>query len=262
MMQRFKMESFSLNGKKGLIVGITNDLSIAYGCARALKLLGASLAITYASSKSEQYVKPLAEELDAALFMKMDVQDDGQLDAVFSSIKEIWGELDFVIHSIAFANKVDLQAKVIDCSRKGFLEAMDISCYSLIKLSHLAAPLMKNGGSIITMSYVGSERVVENYGIMGPIKAAVEGITKYLASELGDKGIRVNAISSGPIKTRAASGIAQFDSLLAHAHAISPLQKVLTINDVGNLSAFLISNAGICITGEVIHVDCGYHIMG
>lgn len=256
------MEPFSLDGKKGLIVGIANDLSIAYGCAKVLKALGATLAVTYASSKSEQYVKPLAEELGAAIFMKMDVRDDGQLDAVFSNIKELWGELDFVIHSIAFANKVDLQAKVIDCSREGFLEAMDISCYSLIKLSNLAAPLMKNGGSILAMSYIGSERVVDNYGIMGPIKAALESTTKYLASELGYKGIRVNAISSGPIKTRAAGGIAQFDSMLTHAHNISPLQRVLTPDDVGNLSAFLTSNAAICITGEVIHVDCGYHIMG
>ena len=202
-----------LEGKKGLVLGIANENSIAYGCARAFRSFGAELAITYLNDKAKPYVEPLADALEAPILMPLDVQVEGQLEAVFEEIEGRWGRLDFALHSIAFAPRADLHGRVVDCSREGFLLAMDVSCHSFIRMARLAEPLMTNGGALFTMSYFGAERVVENYNLMGPVKAALEASARYLAAELGPKGIRVHAISPGPLKTRAASGIAQFDEL-------------------------------------------------
>ena len=199
-----------LEGKKGLVIGIANENSIAYGCARAFRSFGAELAITYLNEKAKPYVEPLASALEAPILMPLDVQVEGQLEAVFEEIERRWGRLDFALHSIAFAPKDDLHGRVVDCSREGFLLAMDVSCHSFIRMARLAEPLMKDGGALFTMSYFGAERVVENYNLMGPVKAALEASARYLAAELGPKGIRVHAISPGPLKTRAASGIAAF----------------------------------------------------
>ena len=249
-----------LNGKKGLVVGIANEQSIAYGCARAFHKSGAELAITYLNEKAEKYARPLAEQLDASIIMPLDVQNDMQMLDLFESIKRKWGALDFLLHSIAFAPKEDLHARVTDCSKEGFLQAMDISCHSFIRMAKLAEPLMKNGGSMLTVSYIGSRRVVDNYGLMGPIKAALESTTRYLSVELGEKNIRVNAISAGAIKTRAASGIAHFDELLHKEVERSPMHRGIDLDDVGNMAAFLVSDLSKNMTGGVHMVDAGCSI--
>ena len=251
----------SLAGKKGLIVGIANDNSIAYGCARVLKSLGAEFAVTYLNEKAERFVRPLAEELESPIIAQMDVEKPGELEAVFRSIEETWGKLDFVIHSIAFCPMDDLHGRVTDCSKEGVLQAMGVSCYSLIEMARLAEPLMKDGGSIITMSYYGADKVVENYNVMGPVKAALESTVRYLAAELGQQRIRVHAVSPGPLKTRAASGIAHFDKLIEEAIERTPQHRLVDIEDVGMTAAFLISDASRAITGEVIYVDGGFHMM-
>ena len=203
-----------LEGKKGLIVGIANDRSIAWGCARAFRALGADLAITYLNEKAKPHVEPLAQEVDAPIFMPMDVMTDGQIEAVFERIARDWGKLDFLVHSIAFSTKDALGGRVVDVARAGFQVTMDVSVWSFLRMAHLAEPLMKDGGTMFTMTYYGSEKVVENYNIMGVAKAALESSVRYLAAELGPKGIRVHAISPGPLATRAASGIPEFDELL------------------------------------------------
>lgn len=251
----------SLQGKKGLIVGIANKESIAWGCAKAFHEAGAELAITYLNEKTEAYVKPLAEEVRTEIIMPLDVQNDDQMNAVFKTIKEKWGQLDFLLHSVAFVPKEDLQGRVTDCSREGFLMAMDISCYSFIRLAHLAESLMKEGGALLTMTYLGGEKVVEHYGIMGPVKAALEGTVKYLAADLGEKKIRVNAISPGPISTRAASGIPNFDSLLQLAREKSPEHESITIQSVGAYAKFLVSDEAALVTGSTVYVDAGFNIM-
>ncbi|CEK11554.1 enoyl-ACP reductase FabI [Legionella hackeliae] len=245
---------------KGLIVGIANEDSIAWGCADVLKKAGAELAITYQSEKAKPHVASLAERLACPIFMPLDVTNDEQLQQLFQTIQTTWGQLDFVIHAVAFAPKADLQGRVVDCSREGFLLAMDISCHSLIRLAKAAEPLMKNGGSIITMSYYGSEKVVKNYNLMGPVKAALETSVRYLAVELGSKKIRVNALSPGPVKTRAASGLADFDSLMEKAANEAPLHQLVTLESIGNASLFLVTDASKYITGQVIYVDGGYNI--
>jgi enoyl-[acyl-carrier protein] reductase I len=256
------MNRFDLTGKKGLIVGIANQHSIAYGCAKVLKDQGANLAITYLNEKAKPYVEPLAEEVNAELFLPCDVSIPEQVDALFDEIKNHWGELDFLIHSIAFAPLEDLRGRLIDSSRDGFLMAMDISCHSLMRLANKAEGLMKNGGSIYAMTYLGSEKVIENYNLMGPVKAALESSVRYLAYELGEKNIRVHAISPGPIATRAASGLAEFDDLLEQVDQRSPLKKNIEPNDVGALVSFLVSDAAAVITGDTLYIDRGYHIMG
>lgn len=255
------MGRFDLNGKKGLIVGIANRHSIAYGCAEALKEQGATLAVTYLNEKSKSYVEPLAKELGTELLLPCDITDQTQVDELFDEITSQWGELDFLVHSIAFAPMEDLQGRLIDSSRDGFLMAMDISCHSLMRLANKAEPLMKNGGSIFAMSFIGAEKVVKNYNLMGPVKAALESSVRYLAYELGSKGIRVHALSAGPIATRAASGLAEFDELLNQTNERTPLSKQLSVDDVGSLTAFLASDAASAITGNSIYVDCGYHVM-
>jgi len=250
-----------LEGKKGLIVGIANDQSIAWGCARAFRALGAQLALTYLNDKAKRFVEPLAKEAEASIFMPLDVMETGQTEAVFKRIKEEWGEMDFLIHSIAFSPKDALHSRVIDVSREGFATTMDVSCWSFLHMAHLAEPLMKNGGSIFAMSYYGSERVVKNYNIMGVAKAALECSVRYLASELGSKGIRVHVISPGPLATRAASGIPEFDELLDKAKEKAPSRSLVSIDDVGVATAFLAHDAAKLITGQTLYVDGGYNII-
>ncbi|HJW03431.1 MAG TPA: enoyl-ACP reductase FabI [Azospira sp.] len=253
---------FNLNGKKGLVVGIANNKSIAYGCAKAFNICGAELAITYLNEKAEPHVRPLAELLAAPLVLPLDVEQDDQMEAVFATIKEKWGKLDFLLHSIAFAPKEDLHGRVTDCSRQGFLRAIDISCHSFIRMAKLAEPLMTQGGTLLTMSYLGADEVVDNYGMMGPVKAALQASTRYLATELGPEGIRVHAISPGPLATRAASGIAHFDDLMKDAVDRAPLHRLVSIDDVGALAAYLCSDVAKTLTGGTIYIDGGYNIVG
>jgi enoyl-[acyl-carrier protein] reductase I len=251
-----------LSGKKGLVLGIANEHSIAFGCAQAFHALGAELAITYVNEKTKTYVEPLARDLNAPVFLPCDVRQPGQLEAVFETIRRTWGVLDFALHSIAFAPKEDLQGRVADSSRDGFLLAMDVSCHSFIRMARLAEPLMRNGGALFAMSYYGAEKVVEHYNLMGPVKAALESIVRYLAYELGPKQIRVHAISPGPIKTRAASGIDHFDDLLESAAKRAPARSLVSIDDVGAATAVLATDYAKLITGETVYVDAGYHILG
>lgn len=250
-----------LEGKRGLVVGIANEQSIAAGCAKAFSLAGAKLAITYINEKSKAYVEPVATEVNAEMLLPLDVQDDSQLDAVFQRIASTWGELDFILHSIAYCPKDDLHGRVTDCSRIGFSQAMDISCHSFIRMARKAEPLMKNGGCLLTVSYYGAEKVVEHYNIMGPVKAALESSVRYLAAELGPAGIRVNALSPGPLQTRAASGIAFFDELINDARARAPMRQLVTIEDVGNVATSLVSDAAKSVTGNITFVDAGYHLL-
>jgi enoyl-[acyl-carrier protein] reductase I len=251
----------SLAGRKGLVTGIANDQSIAWGCAKAFRRLGADLAITYLNDKAAPHVTPLAQQVDAPIVLPLDLRVDGQLEAVFERIERDWGALDFLLHSIAFAPRDDLHGRVVDCSREGFLQAMDISCWSFIRMAKLAEPLMRDGGALFTMTYYGSQMVVEHYNMMGPVKAALEASTRYMAAELGPKGIRVHAISPGPLKTRAASGIAHFDAMLEQAQAKAPTRSLVSIDDVGLAVAYLATDAARLITGEVLYIDGGYHIM-
>ena len=250
-----------LEGKKGLIVGIANDKSIAWGCAKAFRAFGAEVAVTYLNEKAKKFVEPLARALEAPIFMPLDVGVDGQMEAVFERIAKEWGKLDYVVHSIAFSPKEALQGRVVDVSREGFATTMDVSCWTFIRMAHLAEPLMRKGGSLFTMSYYGSQMVVKNYNIMGVAKAALECTVRYLAAELGPKGIRVHAISPGPLATRAASGIPEFDALLDKAKAQAPARSLVSIDDVGVATAFLAHDAARLITGETLYVDGGYHIM-
>ena len=256
----FAMEKLMLKDKKALVVGIANEGSIAYGCAKAFKLRGADLAVTYLNDKAKPYVEPLAEELEASIFMPCDVRKEGELEGVFAEIKSKWGKLDIVLHSIAFAPKEDLQGRLVDSSRDGFLVAMDVSCHSFVRMARLAEPLMKEGGVLLTMSYYGAHVVVQNYNLMGPVKAALEAAVRYLAAELGPK-IRVHAISPGPLRTRAASGIKDFDELLSEAVIKAPAKTLATIEDVGDATAGLATDASKLITGEVVYIDGGYHII-
>jgi len=250
-----------LEGKKGLVVGIANEQSIAWGCARAFRALGAELAVTYLNEKAKKYVEPLARELNAPIFMPLDVQVPGQMEAVFERIEREWGELDFAVHSIAFSPKEALHGRVIDVGRDGFLATMDVSCWSFMRMAHLAEPLMKNGGTLFTMTYYGSQKVVENYNIMGVAKAALECAVRYIAAEVGPKGIRVHAISPGPLATRAASGIPEFDELMAKAQGKAPARNLVSIDDVGKAVAFLALDGAKLITGDTIYIDGGYHII-
>jgi enoyl-[acyl-carrier protein] reductase I len=255
------MSLITLEGKRGLVVGIANDSSIAYGCAKAFRALGAELAVTYLNARAEAYVRPLAEELRAPIFVPCDVRIDGQLEAVFAEIERTWGKLDFLLHSIAFAPKEDLHARVVDCSRDGFLTAMDVSCHSFIRMAKLAEPLMTDGGCLLTVSFYGSEKVVEHYNLMGPVKAALESVTRYMAAELGPKAIRVHALSPGPLATRAASGIDRFDELMQRVAERAPTHQLVTIEDCGNYAAFLASDAARSLTGSVAYIDGGYNIV-
>lgn len=250
-----------LAGKKGLIVGIANEQSIAWGCAQRMREAGAELAVTWLNDKARAYVEPLADRVQAPITMPLDVSTDGELEAVFDTIDRTWGRLDFVLHSIAFAPRETLDGRVVDSSRHGFLEAMDISCHSFMRMARLAEPLMQDGGTLLTMSYLGSDEVIDNYGVMGPVKAALESSVRYLAAELGPSGIRVNAVSPGPLATRAASGITQFDQLLDAAVQRAPLRRLVETTDVGALCTFLVGDGGRSMTGNTLFVDAGYNIL-
>ncbi|MCB2012394.1 MAG: enoyl-ACP reductase FabI [Geminicoccaceae bacterium] len=250
-----------LAGRKGLVVGIANDQSIAWGCARAFHRFGAEVAVTYLNEKAKPHVEPLARAIDAGIFMPLDMSVEGQVEAVFERIASEWGQLDFLVHSIAFAPRTALHGRVVDVGRADFATTMDISCWSFIRMAQLAEPLMTRGGSLFTMSFYGAQAVVDNYNIMGPAKAALEASVRYIAAELGPRGIRVHAISPGPLATRAASGIAEFDELMRKAQARSPSRSLVDIDDVGMATAFLAHDAARHITGQTLFIDGGYHIV-
>jgi enoyl-[acyl-carrier protein] reductase I len=248
-----------LAGKRGLVVGIANADSIAYGCAVKLRAFGAELAVTYLNDKAEKHVRPLAEQLQAGLIAPLDVQQPGQIEALFERIATQWGRLDFVIHSIAFAPREDLHGRVVDCSAEGFAQAMQVSCWSFLRMAKLAEPLMTAGGVLVTMSYYGADKVVGNYNMMGPVKAALEASVRYAAAELGERGIRAFAVSPGPLRTRAASGIAQFDELVQMAQERAPQHRLVDIAEVGRVVSFLVGGASSGMTGDTIYVDAGLH---
>jgi enoyl-[acyl-carrier protein] reductase I len=250
-----------LAGHKSLIVGIANDQSIAYGCAEAFRTAGADLAITWLNEKAQPHVEPLGNALGAEIMAPLNVENPGELEALFDTIGGRWGRLDSLIHSIAFAPKEDLQGGLIDCSAAGFGRAIDVSCHSFIRMAKLAAPLMKQGGTLFAMSYLGAERVVTNYNVMGPVKAALEAACRYLAFELGQQDIRVHAISPGPLKTRAASGLKDFQRMLNDAVERAPLHELVDIEDVGSACAYLASDYARRITGGTIYIDGGANIV-
>ncbi len=250
-----------LAGQKALVVGVANDQSIAYGCAKAFRTAGADLAITWLNERARPYVEPLARELEAPITAAMDVSVPGELEAVFETIGSRWGKLDILVHSIAFAPKDDLQGGLLNCSAEGFAKAMDVSCHSFVRMAKLAAPLMTDGGTMFAMSYYGANRVVANYNVMGPVKAALEAACRYLAYELGPQGIRVHAISPGPLKTRAASGLKDFELLLNEAAHKAPLGELVDIMDVGFACAYLATPFARRITGGTVYVDGGANIV-
>lgn len=256
------MDHNLLKGKKALVVGIANDSSIAYGCAKMLKIAGADLAITYLNEKAKPFVDKIADELQPSIYMPCNVTDKIQINNLFEEIISKWQEIDIFIHSVAFAPKDDLHGPVTECSKEGFLLAMEVSCYSFIEMSNLARPLMKNGGTLFAMSFHGAQQVIEHYNVMGPVKAALESTVRYMAYELGPQNIRVIAISPGPVKTRAASGLEDFDRLLQRAQQESPLKSLVDIEDVGAMVTYLSSNYAKHITGDTIYIDAGFHLIG
>lgn len=249
-------------GKKGLIMGVANDRSIAWGIAKQCAEQGAELAFTYQGEALERRVRPLAESVDSALILPCDVTDPDSMDATFTTLEETWGELDFVVHAIAWADKSELKGPYYNTSRENFLRAMDISCFSFTDVARRARPLMKNGGSLVTLSYYGAEQVMPHYNVMGIAKAALEASVRYLAADLGRENIRVNAISAGPIKTLAASGIGDFRLILKWNELNAPLHKNVTIDEVGKSGLYLCSDLSAGVTGEIHHVDAGYHTVG
>ncbi|HEX6111490.1 MAG TPA: enoyl-ACP reductase FabI [Geminicoccaceae bacterium] len=249
-------------GKKGLIMGIANERSLAWGIAEAVAAHGAELAVTYQGEVMEKRVRPLAEQLRASLIMPADVTDPASLDALFATLAEDWRRLDFLVHAIAYADKEELKGKYLDTSAANFQKSLMISCYSFTDLCRRAAPLMTAGGSLLTLTYVGAERVTPHYNVMGVAKAALEASVRYLAVDLGSAGVRVNAISAGPIRTLAASGIGDFRYILKWNEYNSPLKRNTTIEDVGGAALYLLSDLAAGTTGEILHVDSGYHVVG
>ena len=250
-----------LSGKRALIIGIANENSIAWGCARALHAAGAELAITYLNDKARPFVEPLAQELGAELLLPLDVSVAGQMEDVFAAIHSKWNRLDIALHTIALAPREALAGGLLDCPADGFAKAMDVSCHSFIRMARMAVPLMTDGGSLFAMSYMGAGKVVPNYNVMGPCKAALEAAVRYLAFELGPKGIRVHAISPGPLRTRAASGIREFDELLYEAVQKSPIGELVDIDDVGVALTYLATDYARRLTGSTFFVDSGHNIM-
>jgi len=248
-----------LSGKRGLVVGVANEASIAAGCARAFRAAGAELALTCLNEKARPWVAPVAEEVGADLLLACDVREPGQLEAVFDRITAEWGRLDFLLHAIAFAPKEDLQTSVVNASAEGFALAMDVSCHSFLRMARLARPLMQAGGSLITVSFYGADRVVENYNLMGPVKAALEASVRYAAADLAGEGIRAFSLSTGPVKTRAASGIDRFDALMDKIRARTPAGKLVSIEEIGTLAAFLATEAASPMSGSVVYADNGFH---
>jgi enoyl-[acyl-carrier protein] reductase I len=249
-------------GKRGLVMGVANDRSIAWGIAKAAADQGAELAFTYQGEALEKRVRPLAQSVGAGLVLPCDVTDDASLERVFETLRGEWGRLDFLVHAIAFSDKEELKGQYLATSRRNFAQTMDISCYSFTACAQRAAPLMTDGGSLLTLTYYGAERVMPHYNVMGVAKAALEASVRYLAADLGGRNIRVNAISAGPIKTLAASGIGDFRYILRWNQLNAPLKRNVTIEDVGGAAVFLLSDLGSGVTGEVHHVDAGYHVVG
>ncbi len=256
------MTQAMMQGKKILIVGIANDQSIAYGCAKVLRDQGAELCITYLNEKAKRFVEPLAEELGADLLLPLDVSQEGQLQQLLNTIEQHWGRLDGLVHSIAFCPMEDLRAPISECSRNGFLQAMDVSCYSFIEMARLAKPLMIDGGAMVNFSYLGSAMAVEDYNVMGVAKAALEASTRYLARDLGSQSIRVNCISPGTIATRAASGIKDFDSMLRYNQEKAVDHQLPTIEEVGNAALYYLSDLSKGVSGSIHYVDHGVNIVG
>lgn len=248
-----------LKGKRGLVVGVANEASIAAGCARAFRAAGAELALTFLNEKARPWVEPVAQEVGAPLFLPCDVREPGQLEAVFDRITAEWGRLDFLLHAIAFTPREDLHTSVVNASAEGFATAMDISCHSFLRMARLARPLMQAGGSLITVSFYGADRVVENYNLMGPVKAALEASVRYAAADLAGEGIRAFSLSTGPVKTRAASGIDRFDALMDKIRARTPAGKLVSIEEIGTLAAFLATEAASPMSGSVVYADNGFH---
>jgi len=249
-------------GKKGLIMGVANDRSLAWGIAQTAHQHGAELAFTYQGEALEKRVRPLAESVGSDLVLPCDVTDDASIDAVFKALEEKWGKLDFLLHAIAFSDKEELKGKYVDTSFDNFQRTMNISCFSFTALARRAAPLMKHGGSLLTLTYYGAERVMPHYNVMGVAKAALEASVRYLAMDLGEDNIRVNALSAGPVKTLAASGIGDFRYILKWNQYNSPLKRNVTLEDVGGAGLYLLSDLSSGVTGEVHHVDSGYHVVG
>lgn len=256
------MISLDLKGRKGLVVGIANEHSIAWAAARQFRGAGADLAVTYLNDKARPHVQPLAEAVEAPIFLPCNVSTPGELEAVFERIARTWGRLDFLLHAVGSVRKEDLHGRLTDCSADGFAEAMVVSCHSFIRMAKLAEPLMEKGGSLMTLSYYGAEKVVEHYNVMGPVKAALESSVRYLAHELGGKAIRVNAISAGAVRTRAASGIEHFDELIEETVRKAPLRRIVESDEVGRAALLLASDYSSAITGEILHVDAGFHVDG
>ena len=249
----------NLNGKRGLVVGVANEASIAAGCARAFRAAGAELALTFLNDKAQPWVDAVATEVEAALLLPCDVREPGQLEAVFDRIGAEWGRLDFLLHAVAFAPREDLHTSVVNSSAEGFAMAMDVSCHSFLRMARLARPLMTDGGALITLSYYGADRVVDNYNLMGPVKAALEASVRYAAADLAGDGIRAFSLSAGPVKTRAASGIDRFDALLDEVRERTPAGKLVGTDEIGQLAAFLASAAAAPMSGSVVYVDNGFH---
>ncbi len=249
-------------GKRGLVMGVANDRSIAWGIAKAVAAQGAEVAFTYQGEALEKRVRPLAEQLGASKVVSADVTNAASLDAAFAEIKKDWGTLDFVVHAIAYSDKDQLKGHYVDTTRENFLNTMDISCFSFTDVCRRALPLMPNGGSLLTLTYIGAERVTPHYNVMGVAKAALEASVRYLAADLGPKNVRVNAISAGPIKTLAASGIGDFRYILKWNELNAPMRRTVTIDEVGNSGLYLLSDLGAGVTGETLHVDNGYHVVG
>jgi len=260
--QTSAVSSNILAGKRGLVMGVANNRSIAWGIARAARAAGAELAFTYQGDALEKRVRPLAAELDAAVVGHCDVTDPASIDAVFAEVERLWGKLDFVVHCIAFSDKDELTGRYVDTTEGNFSKSMLISCYSFTAVAQRAEKLMTEGGSLLTLSYYGAEKWMPHYNVMGVAKAALEASVRYLAADLGEKNIRVNAISAGPIKTLAASGIGDFRYILKWNEYNAPLRRTVTIEEVGETAAFLLSPMGRGITGEILHVDAGYHVVG
>lgn len=256
------MEAIDLTGRKALVFGVANRDSLAWWAAKHLRSAGADVGMTYLNDKARPHVEPLAVELGADFLSLCDVATRGGLEVVFDEVRARWNQLDVVFHAIAWARKSDLHGRLTDSSEDGFTEAMSISCHSFIRMARLAEPLMSRGGSLMTLSYYGAEKVVDHYNVMGPVKAALEASVRYLAHELGPRGIRVNAISAGPVKTRAASGIEHFDELLAEAAAKAPLRRTVEACEIGKVAVILASEHAASITGEIIYADAGYHVAG
>jgi len=252
----------NLAGKKGLIVGIANQDSIAYGIGKKVVAAGATIAATYLNEKAEQFVRPLAEDLKAELILPCNVMVEGQLESVFAEVTRHWGKLDFVVHSIAFAPLADLHGRIVDCSAEAFKQAMDVSCHSFIRMAKLAEPLMKDGGTLVNLSYYGADKVIPNYNLMGPVKAALESATRYISYELAEKRIRAVSLSPGPLRTRAASGIKSFDDMVNAASAKVPHYDEVNQEDVGNFCAFLVSDEARFLTGYTYFVDNGLSLVG